>query len=68
MPRSVRLAEAPSYGKSIAEYSPSSRGALAYQAVTAELLERGGQAPGPALRGAKERYLAPPLIRTGEEA
>ena len=38
VPRSVRLAEAPSYGQPIAEYSPNSRGALAYQAITAELL------------------------------
>ena len=34
VPRSVRLAEAPSYGQPIATYSPSSRGALAYQAIT----------------------------------
>ena len=44
VPRSVRLAEAPSYGQPIAQYSPSSRGALAYQAITAELLARSGLA------------------------
>ncbi len=59
VPRSVRLAEAPSYGKPIAQYSPSSRGALAYQAVTAELLSRSGLQPGDVLSGARERYQAP---------
>jgi chromosome partitioning protein len=42
VPRSVRLAEAPSYGQPIARYSPSSRGALAYRAVAHEFAERGG--------------------------
>jgi chromosome partitioning protein len=42
VPRSVRLAEAPSYGQSIAEYDPGSRGALAYAAFTGELIERLG--------------------------
>jgi chromosome partitioning protein len=65
VPRSVRLAEAPSYGQPIAEYSPNSRGALAYQAITAELLARSGQQPGDALREAKIRYQAP---RTDHEA
>jgi chromosome partitioning protein len=59
VPRSVRLAEAPSYGQSIAEYSPTSRGALAYQSITAELLIRSGQQPGEALRQAQARYQAP---------
>jgi chromosome partitioning protein len=68
VPRSVRLAEAPSYGKSIAEYSPASRGALAYQAITAELLARDGDEPGEALQGARERYSMPALARAGEES
>ena len=38
IPRSVRLAEAPSYGRPIARYSPESRGAQAYQALADELL------------------------------
>ncbi|MCA9877756.1 MAG: ParA family protein [Thermomicrobiales bacterium] len=37
VPRSVRLAEAPSYGQAIVEYDPTSRGAEAYEAFTAEL-------------------------------
>ncbi len=40
IPRSVRLAEAPSYGQAIIEYDRPSRGAVAYRAVAAELLER----------------------------
>jgi len=40
VPRSVRLAEAPSYGRPIARYSPESRGALAYQALADELADR----------------------------
>jgi chromosome partitioning protein len=59
VPRSVRLAEAPSYGQPIAEYSPGSRGALAYQAITAELLTRSGQAPSAVLSEAQSRYQAP---------
>ncbi|HEY7598452.1 MAG TPA: AAA family ATPase [Candidatus Limnocylindrales bacterium] len=40
VPRSVRLAEAPSYGRPIARYSPESRGAQAYQALAQEVLAR----------------------------
>ena len=40
VPRSVRLAEAPSYGRPIARYSPESRGAQAYRALASEVLER----------------------------
>jgi len=40
IPRSVRLAEAPSYGQSIVEYDRSSRGAKAYRSVAEELLGR----------------------------
>lgn len=42
VPRSVRLAEAPSYGQSITEYDPASRGGSAYEAFAGELLERLG--------------------------
>jgi chromosome partitioning protein len=45
VPRSVRLAEAPSYGRPIARYSPESRGAHAYRALAHELLERTTPAP-----------------------
>lgn len=40
IPRSVRLSEAPSYGEPISIYAPRSPGALAYEALTQEILER----------------------------
>ncbi len=40
IPRSVRIAEAPSYGEPLATFDPRSRGAQAYEALTRELLER----------------------------
>jgi chromosome partitioning protein len=42
IPRSVRLAESPSYGQPISNYAPSSIGALAYAALARELLEGDG--------------------------
>lgn len=38
VPRSIRLAEAPSYGMPIAVYAPGSSGAQAYAALAKELL------------------------------
>ncbi|MGH2531900.1 MAG: ParA family protein [Thermomicrobiales bacterium] len=40
VPRSVRLAEAPSFGQSIAEYDAESRGAHAYRDIAQELIAR----------------------------
>ena len=40
IPRNVRLSEAPSYGSPIIYYDPYSKGAEAYKAVSAEMLER----------------------------
>lgn len=45
VPRSVRLAEAPSYGQSITEYDAASRGGAAYVSFAAELSSRIGLAP-----------------------
>jgi chromosome partitioning protein len=42
IPRNVRLGEAPSYGKSIVEYAPTSKGGVAYLALASELLRRHG--------------------------
>ena len=40
IPRNVRLAEAPSYGRPIFEYAAMSQGAIAYQALAEEVLAR----------------------------
>jgi chromosome partitioning protein len=40
VPRSIRLTEAPSYGQSIIDYDPTSRGAAAYEALAREYVAR----------------------------
>ena len=45
IPRNVRLAEAPSFGKPILLYDPRSRGANSYLALARELLDRLAPAP-----------------------
>ena len=40
IPRSIRLTEAPSYGKTILEYDPISKGGLAYAALALEVAVR----------------------------
>ena len=66
VPRSVRLAEAPSYGQPIAGYSPNSRGALAYRAIAAEFLQRSSLQPGTPLLEARHEYEAMHAGRNGE--
>ena len=41
IPRSVRLSEAPSHGKPVLEYEPTSRGAGAYADLAQEIIRRG---------------------------
>jgi chromosome partitioning protein len=54
IPRNVRLAEAPSYGKPVLLYDPRSRGAESYRELADELLTRNGiESP-----AAKERKTA----------
>jgi chromosome partitioning protein len=47
IPRSVKLAEAPSYGEPVTVHAPASRGAQAYRALASELIvrESNGSAP-----------------------
>ncbi len=40
IPRNVRLAEAPSFGRTIAQFDPGSKGAKAYERLAQEILER----------------------------
>ena len=41
IPRSVRVAESPSYGLPVTEHAPSSAGAVAYRALAKELAAHG---------------------------
>jgi chromosome partitioning protein len=45
IPRTVRLSEAPSFGKSILEYDSSGAGAAAYRALAREFIKRHGLFP-----------------------
>jgi chromosome partitioning protein len=56
IPRSVRLSEAPSFGKSILEYDPHGAGAEAYRALGREFLKR-HSAPPTALEPSQRRAL-----------
>lgn len=47
IPRSVRVSEAPGFGKTVIAYDPSSVGALAYSAAARELDSRGDYRPHP---------------------
>ena len=53
MPRNVRLAEAPSFGKPVLQHDKDSRGALAYLALAGEMLRKEDDA-------ATEPQTAPP--------
>ncbi len=43
IPRNIRLSEAPSHGQTILSYAPASAGALAYQALADEFMQRAEQ-------------------------
>ncbi len=60
IPRSVRLAEAPSHGLPVSAYAPGSSGARAYAALARELLTGDGLTPPPAGRGASSSPQAAP--------
>ena len=54
IPRSVRLAEAPSHGRPVVRYSPESRGAHAYHQLALEVVGRSAGIPAPpALAGSR---------------
>jgi chromosome partitioning protein len=53
VPRNVRLAEAPSFGRPALVHDKDSRGALAYLALAGEMLRRADHPPAaPAIIGA----------------
>jgi len=58
IPRSVRLAEAPSHGRPIHLYAPASPGASAYRALAEEFRRAGGRLGGVG---------APPMAVTGQD-
>jgi chromosome partitioning protein len=66
IPRSVRLAEAPSFGQPAALYDPKSKGAQAYRHLALEVLgkpDRSAQSPAPAptsVEPARSPVAAPP--------
>jgi chromosome partitioning protein len=47
IPRSVKLAEAPSFGRSVLDYAPSSPGAIAYRELSYEVVTKCGLKPQP---------------------
>ncbi|WP_295625816.1 ParA family protein [uncultured Corynebacterium sp.] len=47
IPRSVKVSEAPGYGKTVISYDPGSRGALAYMDAAKEFAQRGDFVPSP---------------------
>jgi chromosome partitioning protein len=51
VPRNVRLAEAPSHGKTIFDYDPSSRGASSYALLAQEVIENAEKRSGSRNRG-----------------
>jgi chromosome partitioning protein len=57
IPRSVRLAEAPSFGKSILAYDPRSRGAEAYIQLAKEILANDQRARSKSAKGAGQGAL-----------
>jgi chromosome partitioning protein len=62
VPRNVRLAEAPSFGKPVLQHDKDSRGALAYLALAGEMLRKDDDVAGepePALEGAAQAEAAP---------
>jgi chromosome partitioning protein len=59
VPRNVRLAEAPSFGKPVLQHDKDSRGALAYLALAGEMLRKEDDA-------ANEPEVAPPPDNAAE--
>jgi chromosome partitioning protein len=64
IPRNVRLAEAPSYGKPVLLYDPKSRGSESYRDLAEELLRRNGiESPAAKERKAAATYQGETKVR-----
>ncbi len=59
VPRNVRLAEAPSFGKPVLQHDKDSRGALAYLALAGEMLRKEDEAANEPEIAAPEEIAAP---------
>ncbi|MBI3548837.1 MAG: ParA family protein [Elusimicrobia bacterium] len=66
IPRNIRLAEAPGFGQSIIQYDQRSRGAEAYLALAAEILERRGHQP-PEMKVSDEQEVEHELVEAAEK-
>ncbi|MEE9423137.1 MAG: ParA family protein [Gammaproteobacteria bacterium] len=64
IPRNVRLAEAPSYGLPIIKYDKTSRGAIAYLALAAELVRREQESQQPEIKRVEGNMMSahPPAL------
>jgi chromosome partitioning protein len=59
IPRSVRVAEAPSFGLPVVEHAPGSRGSIAYRNLATELAEREGATRVSVERSQQEKEAVP---------
>ncbi|MCB1625474.1 MAG: hypothetical protein KDI32_12860, partial [Pseudomonadales bacterium] len=62
VPRNVRLAEAPSFGKPVLLHDRESRGALAYLALAGEMIRRDDDLRGSAMQGINQPIGVPPPV------
>ena len=63
IPRSVRVAEAPSFGIPVLEHAPSSRGSVAYAELAGELARREDTTGSPFSTTLNQRLRSKPAIR-----
>jgi len=62
IPRNVRLSESPSYGQTIVQYDPGSKGGRAYQALAQEILQMLQQAEAQGYTQAVSQPPPPPAV------
>ncbi len=68
IPRNIRLAEAPSFGRPVLFHDKESRGALAYLALAGEMIRRGEAGPGGEEPTGERPEGTPPGEERGDEA